>query len=105
MAGSSQLVAKIRRSPILPHDGVGERFAGGAVPQHRGLALIGNADARELVGCDAGVIDCLPAAAQGGLPDLFGVVFHPAVMGKMLGELMLPCTDYLKLGVEYQSAT
>ncbi len=40
----AQLVAAGRGAAVLPHDGPSHRLAGGAVPDHRGLALVGDAD-------------------------------------------------------------
>ena len=39
-----KLVADIGGAPVLPDDGVVDRLAGLAIPDHDGLALIGNAD-------------------------------------------------------------
>ena len=38
---------------VLPDDGVGDRLAGGLVPDHRGLALVGDADRGEVGGAGA----------------------------------------------------
>ena len=46
-------VAAARRAPVLPDDRVRERPAGGALPQHRRLALVGDADRGEVGGADA----------------------------------------------------
>ena len=39
-----QFAAAIRRATVLPYDGVVERHAAAPIPQHRRLALIGDAD-------------------------------------------------------------
>ena len=44
VARLAQLIAHRGGAPILPHDGGGNRAAGGALPDHRGFALIGDAD-------------------------------------------------------------
>ncbi len=44
-----QLVAHRRGAPVLPDDRVMERLAGLAVPQQRGLALVGDADRHHVV--------------------------------------------------------
>ena len=41
-------ITAARGSPVLPDDGVGDRLAGLAVPQQRGLALVGDADGKNL---------------------------------------------------------
>ena len=50
MAGAAQIVAGLRGAPVLPDDGVVDRLAAGAVPDDRGLALIGDADAGDVFG-------------------------------------------------------
>jgi hypothetical protein len=40
----AQLGAQRLGAAVLPDDGVVDRLAGAAVPQHRGLALVGDAD-------------------------------------------------------------
>ena len=45
--------AGVGGAAILPDDGVGDRAAGLAVPQERGLALVGDADGAHLAGVDA----------------------------------------------------
>ena len=47
VASRAQRVAQRRGAAILPDDRVGDRLAGRAIPQHRGLALIGDADRRD----------------------------------------------------------
>ena len=41
--------ANVRRPPVLPYNGGRERLAGALVPKHHGLALIGDANARDPV--------------------------------------------------------
>ena len=45
VAGALQRVAEVGGAAVLPDDGVVDRLAGAAVPHHRGLALVGDADA------------------------------------------------------------
>ena len=66
-----------------------ERAAGGAVEGHEGLALVGDADGGDggsgaLLGEAAGQ---LGQGGSDGVPDLVGVVLHPARAGEVLGEL------------------
>ena len=54
---SLQLVAIACRAAVLPDDGVVDRLAGLAVPDDDGLALVGDADGRDVLGRDAGLLD------------------------------------------------
>ena len=49
--------AKVSRAPVLPDDGAVDGAAGGALPQHHRLPLVGDAERREIaeavVGLDA----------------------------------------------------
>ena len=79
MAGLAQPGAQPFCAAVLPDDGVVDRTAGGALPDHDCLALIGDPD-----GCDVGeaVASFLNGRLERGdgrLEDLFGVVLDPAV--------------------------
>ena len=52
--GLAQRVADGGGAAVLPDDGVVDRPAGGAVPQHGGLALVGDADGGNVGGAAAG---------------------------------------------------
>ena len=79
-----QLIAMLRGAPVLPHDGIGERLAGGALPHDRRLALIGDADR-----CDrlrANVLERGAPRLEHRLPDLLGIVLDFARSGIDLGQ-------------------
>ena len=61
---------------ILPDDGVVHRLAGLALPQHRRLALVGDADGGNVAGTLA---ERLAADGNRGVPDLLGIVLDPAI--------------------------
>ena len=54
MALLLELIAELRRAPVLPDDGVVDRTAGAALPDDGGLALVGDADGRHVRGREAG---------------------------------------------------
>src|SRR5215470_16561629 len=81
--------ALVRGSPVLPHDRVRDRDAGLAVPEHRRLALVGDADRGDLARRDPRVGDCLARDVALRAPDLLGVVLHPAGLREDLAELAL----------------
>ena len=62
------------------------RPAGATVPHDDGLALVGDADRGDRFG-RASATAARPSVAGDGLPDLVGVVFDPAGLGEVLGEL------------------
>ena len=76
-------------APVLPHDGMVQRLACAAVPHHRGLALIGDANAGDVAGLQSGVLQCLSGRGQLGLPDFRCVMFHPARLRVNLTEFAL----------------
>ena len=89
MPGPLQILAEVRGAPVLPHDGVTDWFAGAAVPQDRGLALVGDANGRQIARFD-------PSPGQrraGDLkltgPDLARVMLHPPGLGENLLKLLL----------------
>ncbi|GAA1078612.1 hypothetical protein TTY48_08470 [Tsukamurella sp. TY48] len=56
-----------------------DRFAGGAIPHHDRLTLVGDADRRDIGGGEVGGRERLRAHLARIHPYLRGVVFHPAV--------------------------
>uniref|UniRef100_A0A6J7NLK5 Unannotated protein n=1 Tax=freshwater metagenome TaxID=449393 RepID=A0A6J7NLK5_9ZZZZ len=80
-----QLFAPGGGSPVLPHDGAAQRFAGSSVPRHHGLALVRDADRSDR--SRAHRLDDLVEGLPGCLPDLCGVVLHPTRLREVLLEL------------------
>ena len=66
-------------------------LAGGAVPHHGGLALVGDADRRDVLGCDARLLQRVAAGGDRRGPDVLRFVLDPARRRKMLRELGLRC--------------
>ena len=89
VAGLAQLLAAGGRSPVLPHDRVVDRLTGGPIPQHRGLALVGDADRGDVRGREPGLVEGLAGGFDLSRPDLFRVVLDPAGLGKDLAKLLL----------------
>ena len=101
VADGSQLIAAGRGPPVLPHDGPVERPARGAVPDDRRFPLVGDADGGD------GVVQLIGHqrdAGRHGLPDLLGVVLHPARPRVVLGELTVGPGDRLAGLVDRQGA-
>ena len=57
--------ADIGGAAVLPDDGAMHRLAGGAVPHHGGLALVGDADRGDVPGADACFLQRLAAGGDG----------------------------------------
>ena len=66
-----------------------ERLACDAIPQHRGFALVGNADGRDGCGINACLLQHIACDTDLALPYLLGIVFDPARLRKMLCEFSL----------------
>jgi hypothetical protein len=81
--------AHVGGAPILPHDGVVDRLAGGAIPHQRGLALVGDADRRNVARRETRLADRLAAGRQHAAPKVLRIVLDPAGFRKVLRELVL----------------
>ena len=89
VAGLAQALAVGNGAAVLPDDGGRQRAARGALPQHGGFTLVGDADGGHLAGGDAGGGEGLAGAVELGLPDLQRVMFHPARGRIGLAEFLL----------------
>src|SRR6185312_6357518 len=100
MAFGAQLGAALRGAAVLPDDGARDRAAGLALPYDRGLALIGDADRRDLLGLELQLGKHRAAGVEGCLPDLLRLVLDPAGLRVMLLELALRLGARLAVAVE-----
>jgi hypothetical protein len=82
--GVLETVADARRTAVLPHDGAPRRRQSRAIPDDRGLPLVGDPD-----GGDRPPLQRDPARLQDGDPDLLRLVLHLARSGEVLGELLV----------------
>ena len=98
--GPEQLVHKGRGAAALPDDGVIHRASGVFIPQDGGLALVGDANARNVSGVHAALGDHLVHHAVLAGPDLHRVVLHPALMGVDLLKFPLLDADDVLLVVK-----
>ena len=89
VAFALQSGADIGGAAVLPDDGAVNGCAGGAVPHHGGLALVGDADRGDVPGGDAGLLQRLAAGGDGRGPDVLRLVLDPAGRRKMLREFLL----------------
>jgi hypothetical protein len=77
LALRTQIVAERRGAPVLPNDRRRHRAARGALPQHRGLALVRDADGRDIARLDDGARQRFVQHAGLRRPDLRGIVLDP----------------------------
>ncbi len=104
VAGPLELLAPARGAAVLPDDGVVDRFAGGAIPQHRRLALVGDGYGGDVGGIQAGRVEGRCRGRDLGRPDLPGVVLDPAGPRKDLAELLLAEAPDVAVAVEDDGA-
>ncbi|MNI42392.1 hypothetical protein D3C73_966870 [compost metagenome] len=100
----AQLVAHWRGAAVLPDDGAGKRAAGGAFPDQRGFALVGDADGGDVGGGGAGIAQRFARHVQLAVPDLAGIVFHPARPWIVLAEFTLADAAHHARAVEYDGS-
>ena len=98
-----QLVAEGRRPPALPHDGVIDRFACCAVPNDAGLALVRDADGRDVLRRDAALFKGLGQGLYLRAEDVRRVVLDPAGTRVYLRVVVLGQGDDLAPPVEHDS--
>src|ERR1700686_5398618 len=89
MARGLEAHTKIRRAPVLPDNGAMHRASGGAVPQQRSLALIGDADRNNVSRGGASLLHGAAATCDRRRPKIFRLVLDLAVGGKVLREFLL----------------
>ena len=89
VAFALQFGADVGGAAVLPDDGAMHGLAGGAVPHHGGLALVGDADGGDVFGRDASFLQRLAADGDGRGPDVLRLVLDPARGRKMLREFSL----------------
>src|SRR5690554_1076021 len=88
MPGVGQRLNRVTRAPVLPHDGIINRRPSVTLPDNRRLALIGNADGRDIRVGDLSLTTGAFNGDQGRLPNRLRIVFDPRGLGKDLLEIL-----------------
>src|SRR5664280_2490061 len=88
VAGRAERVAHRRGSSVLPDDRVRERTPRRALPEERRLALVRDADGRDVAARDARLRERLVHHARLRRPDFRRIVLDPAGLGIDLPELL-----------------
>ena len=89
---------------ILPHDGTVNGFVGAAIPEQRGLALVGDADGGEISGGYFCPGERLGGAISLGVPEILGLMLNPAGLRIMLRKFALRGGDGVAVEVEDEGA-
>src|SRR5215468_10835677 len=89
LAGFFQAFTKICGAPVLPDNGVVNGCAGFAIPDNRGLALVGNAKGGDVFAGEFGLGENIAGDFELGGPDFARVVLNPAGLGEDLLEFLL----------------
>src|SRR5215470_4043857 len=89
MAGGLEPRTQIDGAPVLPDDRAMHRSPAGAVPQQCRLALIGDADRRDIAGSGAGLVKYRAAGRERRGPQVFRLMLDRAIGGKMLRKFLL----------------
>ena len=103
-ARGAQALALGRGAAVLPDDRGGERTPAGTLPQHGGLALVGDADGRHLACGHPGVGERLAGAIELGAQDVLGVVLDAVGRREVLRERLLGEAAHTTAGVEHDRA-
>ena len=89
---------------VLPHDGVVDRLAAGAVPHQRGLALVGDADRGDVARGEPGLGDRLAAGRQHRAPQILRIMLDPAGLREVLRKFLLGDGRDGAVGAEHDGA-
>jgi hypothetical protein len=100
----AKLGADLVGAGVLPDDGIRIRSAGPAVPDDSRLALVGDADCRNVTRGGIGLVESSLDHLLCALPDLEWVMLHPTGLGKDLGVLELVYTDSFAATVKQHAA-
>ena len=85
--GFFQIMTQRGCAAVLPDNRVIDRLTGFAIPNHGRFTLVGDADCRHLL--DIHPTKGLFADGNHGFPQIFRVMFDPAIIGEMLWEFLL----------------
>jgi hypothetical protein len=101
VTGFAQQCAQIGGAPILPDNRVVDGFAARAIPNHRGFALVGNADGGDVVRGQFCLRHRVAHDGHGRRPDRFRVVLDQAGRRINLVEFLLRGRERRQRRVEY----
>ncbi len=96
--------AVLRGAAVLPDDGVVDRPAGRALPDDRGLALVGDADGGHILGREPGLGHGVAHRRDDARPDLLRIVLDPAGLRIDLPQLLLGARDRRERAIEHDGA-
>ena len=85
----AQLCAGRFCSAILPDDGMVDGLTSFAIPDHRGFALVGDANGMDVPRGYSGFDQHVPGGSELSTPYFHGIVLNPSRLGVDLGKLKL----------------
>src|SRR4029079_13571138 len=91
-------------APVLPDDRFVDGLAALPVPDNGGLALVGDADGRDVGGRGGRLGERCFFRFDGGAPQIFGLMLDPARSREMLREFLLGDSGDGKVGPEQDGA-
>ena len=100
MSARPQCRASIRCAPILPNDGIVDGTTRSALPNNRGLALVGDADGGDLSRLDASAGDRRLRGRNDARPDFFRIVLDETRRRIDLPEFLLRRRDRTERRIE-----
>ena len=100
MPGVFQLGAVVSGTAVLPNNRRMDRCASLRIPHQGGFTLIGDADSRHITGTQTALLERLTADLESTQPQLFAVMFNPAILREVLLELLLRTGHGQPLGTE-----
>src|SRR5699024_2387818 len=95
-----KLIAIIRGSPILPHNGPVDRFSGFTIPYDRRLALVSNANGSNILSIRSHLRNSFSDNPHLSSPYFSRIMLNPARFGKILLKLPLSYGCYFSLVVK-----
>ena len=103
MSALPQRGAGIRRAAILPNDGIVDGAAGGPLPHNRGLALVGDAEGRDIAGVSPRPRNGCAHRCKRRRPDILGIMLDQAGRRIDLGKFLLRTRDRRQRDIEQDS--
>src|SRR5437660_563882 len=103
MAFTPKPLAEIGGASVLPDDGVVDRLPGLAIPDNRGLTLVGDANGSRVAGLRSGLSKGLERHRNLRRRDLLRIVFDPSGLRKYLIEFPLSYRAHRSLLIEQES--
>ena len=104
VAGGAERAAALGGAPVLPHDRAVHRLTARPLPQHHGLALVGDTERGDVCGLQPRLGQRFATDRDRVLPDGLGIMLDPAGAWVVLRELALALRDRRARPIEHDGA-